>query len=75
MGAGAIAARLARRRWTTSVKTKKGKFDPSKFEDRYENALKDLLKKKQKGEKIERPKETKPSNVVDLAYIGQCPDQ
>ena len=25
-----------------------------------------LLKKKQKGEKIERPKESKPSNVVDL---------
>jgi non-homologous end joining protein Ku len=25
-----------------------------------------LLRKKQKGEKIERPKESKPSNVVDL---------
>jgi DNA end-binding protein Ku len=48
------------------VDTKRGKFDPSKFEDRYEDALKDLLKKKQKGEKIERPKETRPSNVVDL---------
>jgi DNA end-binding protein Ku len=48
------------------VATKRGKFDPSKFEDRYEDALKDLLKKKQKGEKIERPKEARPSNVVDL---------
>jgi DNA end-binding protein Ku len=48
------------------VDTKRGKFDPSKFEDRYEDALKDLLRKKQKGEKIERPKETRPSNVVDL---------
>jgi len=48
------------------VDTKRGKFDPSKFEDRYEDALKDLLKKKQKGEKIERPKEARPSNVVDL---------
>ena len=42
---------------THIVDTKKGKFDPEKFEDRYEDALKDLLKKKQKGEKIERPKE------------------
>src|SRR3954471_1791162 len=51
---------------THIVNTKKGKFNPKKFEDRYEDALKDLLKKKQKGEKIERPKESKPSNVVDL---------
>jgi DNA end-binding protein Ku len=51
---------------THIVETKKGKFDPDKFEDRYEDALKALIKKKQKGEKIERPKEHKPSNVVDL---------
>src|SRR4051812_37804901 len=51
---------------THIVNTKKGKFEPEKFEDRYEDALKELLKKKQKGEKIERPKESKPSNVVDL---------
>jgi DNA end-binding protein Ku len=31
------------------VDTKRGKFDPKKFEDRYEDALKELLKKKQKG--------------------------
>src|SRR5437660_2205047 len=31
------------------VKTKAGHFDPSKFDDRYEDALKDLLKKKQEG--------------------------
>jgi DNA end-binding protein Ku len=48
------------------VDTKRGEFDPKKFEDRYEDALKELLKKKQKGEKIERSKESKPSNVVDL---------
>lgn len=48
------------------VETKRGKFDPSKFKDRYEDALKDILRKKQKGEKIERPKETRPSNVVNL---------
>src|SRR3954447_6328010 len=48
------------------VDTKRGEFDPKKFEDCYEDALKELLRKKQKGEKIERPKETRPSNVVDL---------
>jgi Ku protein len=48
------------------VETKKGKFQPEKFEDTYEDALKALIKKKQKGEKIERPKVRAPSNVVDL---------
>jgi DNA end-binding protein Ku len=48
------------------VETKKGKFEPEKFEDQYEDALKDLIKKKQKGEKIERPTERAPSNVVNL---------
>jgi DNA end-binding protein Ku len=37
--------------------TRSGHFDPSKFEDRYENALIDLLKKKEAGEKIEPAKE------------------
>src|SRR5215475_11679063 len=35
------------------VKTKAGHFKPQEFEDHYEEALKDLLKKKQAGEKIE----------------------
>jgi DNA end-binding protein Ku len=48
------------------VETKRGKFEPEKFEDQYEDALKELLKKKQKGEKIEKPKERAPSNVVNL---------
>jgi len=48
------------------VDTKRGKFAPSKFEDEYEDALQDLLKKKQKGEKIERAKEPTRSNVVNL---------
>jgi DNA end-binding protein Ku len=48
------------------VDTKRGKFEPEKFEDHYENALKDLLRKKQKGEKIERPKEPARTNVVNL---------
>jgi DNA end-binding protein Ku len=48
------------------VDTKRGKFQPKKFEDHYENALKELLRKKQKGEKIERPREAAPTNVVNL---------
>jgi DNA end-binding protein Ku len=48
------------------VETKRGKFDPKKFEDHYEDALKVLLSKKKKGEKIQPPKEAAASNVVDL---------
>ena len=48
------------------VKTKEGHFDPSKFDDRYEDALKDLLKKKQEGKPIERPERREPTNVVNL---------
>jgi non-homologous end joining protein Ku len=39
------------------VQTKSGHFDPAQFADRYENALIDLLKKKEAGEKIEPAKE------------------
>jgi DNA end-binding protein Ku len=48
------------------VKTKEGHFDPSRFDDRYEDALKDLLKKKQEGRPIERPERREPTNVVNL---------
>src|SRR6202158_60939 len=48
------------------VETKKSHFEPEGFEDRYEDALKDLLKKKQGGEKIEAPREREPSKVINL---------
>jgi DNA end-binding protein Ku len=48
------------------VESKKGEFEPEKFEDEYENALKEVLRKKQKGERIERPKEPARTNVVNL---------
>jgi DNA end-binding protein Ku len=48
------------------VETKSGHFEPEKFEDQYEDALKELLKKKQAGEKIEAPKERAPANVINL---------
>src|SRR2546421_4698018 len=35
------------------VKTKSGHFDPSKFEERYETELVDLLRRKQEGKRIE----------------------
>jgi DNA end-binding protein Ku len=48
------------------VKSKAGHFHPEKFEDQYEGALKELLKQKQAGEKIEVPKEREPAKVVSL---------
>ena len=48
------------------VNTKKGKFDPDRFEDQYEDALKELIEKKRKGMKIERPNEPAKSNVINL---------
>jgi DNA end-binding protein Ku len=50
---------------THIIETKTGEFDPKKFEDQYEDAVKELLKKKQAGEEIEALKE-EPANVVNL---------
>ena len=51
---------------THIVNTKSGHFDPSQFQDRYENALIDLLKKKEAGEKIEPAREAAAPRVVNL---------
>jgi DNA end-binding protein Ku len=48
------------------VETKAGHFDPEKFEDQYEDALKDLIRKKQSGQPIERPERHEPSKVINL---------
>ena len=48
------------------VKTKTGHFNPKKFEDHYEHALKELLRKKEKGEKIEVPSDREPAKVINL---------
>jgi DNA end-binding protein Ku len=49
------------------VKTKSGHFDPAKFEDHYETALVELLRRKQEGKRIEPIREApRPSNVVNL---------
>ena len=47
--------------------TKASKFDPNKFKDKYDNALKALVKRKAAGKTIEVPEEKEDeSNVIDL---------
>ncbi len=48
------------------IKTKRGKFDPATFDDRYETALAELVKAKAEGRKIEAPKQPKRDKVIDL---------
>jgi DNA end-binding protein Ku len=48
------------------VQTKSGHFHPEKFEDRYEKALRELIAKKQAGERIEAPKARAPAKVINL---------
>src|SRR6201746_438543 len=48
------------------VDQKSGHFDPSKFEDHYEDALQDLLNKKQRGQPIARVETRSTGNVVNL---------
>jgi DNA end-binding protein Ku len=48
------------------VETKSGHFRPQAFEDHYEHALKQLIEKKAKGEKIEVPKERPTGKVINL---------
>src|SRR3546814_16989254 len=48
------------------IKTKRGSFDPAKYDDRYEEALADLVKAKLEGREIKPRKDTAPTNVVNL---------
>src|ERR1700754_161287 len=49
------------------LKTKAAHFDPKKFKDEYEDALKKLVRRKASGKPIEvSEREEKPSNVVSL---------
>lgn len=51
---------------THIVQSKAGHFKPDKFEDHYESALRDLIKRKQDGKPIEKAKEREPAKVIDL---------
>ena len=43
-----------------------GPFDPSKFNDRYEDALRKLIREKQKGHKITKVEAPREAEVIDL---------
>jgi DNA end-binding protein Ku len=53
-----IAARI--------IDQQEGPFDPSKFNDRYEDALRALIKEKEKGHKVKKVDEPKEAEVIDL---------
>lgn len=48
------------------IEQREGDFEPEKFEDRYENALRDLIRRKQKGEKLVTAEPVEEDNVIDL---------
>src|SRR3546814_17897104 len=48
------------------IKTKRGSFDPAKYDDRYEDALADLVNAKLEGREIKPRKAPAPTNVVNL---------
>ena len=48
------------------IEQQEGPFDPSKFVDRYEEALKALIEDKKKGHKPAKVAEPDDTNVVDL---------
>jgi len=48
------------------IEKKSAHFDPARFEDRYENALVELVKSKQTGAPVRTPAAPQPSNVVNL---------
>jgi len=48
------------------INTKKGEFDPAQFDDRYENAVAELVRAKLEGRKIAPPKPPKAVKAVDL---------
>ena len=48
------------------IEQQDGAFDPLMFDDRYEKALRDLIRRKQKGEKLVKAKPVDDTNVIDL---------
>ena len=48
------------------IQTKAGKFDPREFDDRYEEALAELVKAKIAGREFKAPKPPKETKVIDL---------
>lgn len=48
------------------IEQQEGPFEPATFEDRYENALRDLIRRKEKGEKLVTAEPVQEDNVIDL---------
>ena len=48
------------------IEQQEGAFEPEKFHDRYENALRDLIRRKEKGEKLVTAAPVEDDNVIDL---------
>jgi DNA end-binding protein Ku len=48
------------------IERKSADFEPTAFEDRYENAVVELLKSKETGKPVAAPEAPRPSNVVNL---------
>jgi DNA end-binding protein Ku len=48
------------------LESKRGHFDPAQFEDRYEDALRDLIKAKKTGKAPPSTPSPRPNNVINL---------
>lgn len=48
------------------IEQQEGAFEPGKFHDRYETALRDLIRRKEKGEKLVTAEPVEGDNVIDL---------
>jgi DNA end-binding protein Ku len=48
------------------IDQQEGPFEPEDFNDRYEDALRALIKEKQKGHTVKAPEEPKEAEVIDL---------
>jgi DNA end-binding protein Ku len=48
------------------IEQQEGPFDPDGFKDRYETALRELIRRKEKGEKLVTAEPVEESNVIDL---------
>lgn len=62
------------------ISQQEGAFDPSKFNDRYEDALRALIKDKEKGKTVSKTPEPQEAEVIDLMEalkrsLGQGPGE
>jgi DNA end-binding protein Ku len=48
------------------IEQQEGPFEPDRFEDRYENALRDMIRRKERGEKLVTVEPVPDDNVIEL---------